>query len=311
MCTRLTTMAIFLTCSQAIRANGHILATNLEQGLVYDVDPHNSNAVPVVVATFGQGFVPSGIVEVGNDVFYVNNGLGDPSTFNFTPNSSSIWKLDMNTYSSTGQASISKLIDIPEARFLNGMVTASQQRGVVFTSDSLGGVIYEVDVFGPSYKVLLDHPLLKPNSTAFPQVGVNGLRIANSKLYWCNTNFGYLGTFPLSPSGALDPTPQLITNKVGAADDFDIDHQGNVWLAENVRQTLVRVSPAGVIDIIAGGINSTDLLGPVSARFGRQGDQGTLYISTDGLSFNAKRVPLTTAGKIAKINTGEWASWSH
>jgi len=60
---------------------------------------------------------------------------------------------------------------------------------------------------------------------------------------------------------------------------------GNVWLCENVKNTLVRVSPDGSIQIIAGGQNSTALVGLVAAVFGRgSDDRDVLYVSTDGLA---------------------------
>ena len=39
------------------------MATSLAQGLVYDVNPSDPNAVPVVVANFGNNTTPSGITE--------------------------------------------------------------------------------------------------------------------------------------------------------------------------------------------------------------------------------------------------------
>lgn len=295
-----------------MRANGHILANDFDNGLVYDIDLNGDNAVPVVVATLPQGSNPAGITEVASDVFYINNALGDAATFTTFPNTTSIWKLDMNPYSKTGHTALSKVLDIPDAEFLNGMVTVSQQGGVIFSSDSTAGVIYEIDVYKPSYRVILDHPDFKPNSSAPVPVGVNGLRIANSKLYFCNTNYGYLGTIPLSSTGVPQLPPQLITLNVFAADDFDIDQQGNIWQTENIRNTLVRVTPTGQVDVIAGGENSTELLGPVSARFGRSSwDRNTLYISTDGLTPDAEGNPVHVPAKIAKIDTGKWTSWTH
>lgn len=264
----------------------------------------------MVVATLPSGSTPAGITEVEDDVFYVANVKGNATTITTYPNTTTLWKVDMRSYENSGKATYSKVFDIPEAGFLNGAVTLSKKDGRVLFSDSTLGLIFEVNVFNPSYKVYLDHPLFKPNETAKVSVGVNGLRIKNSKLYWVNTNFGHLGTFDLSAEGIPSTTPQLITSSVVAGDDFDIDSQGNIWLARNILQTFVRVSPAGQIDVIAGGRNSTALLGPVSARFGRNAwDKDTIYISTDGLSLDAKGKPLTNAGKIAKIDTKAWSNW--
>lgn len=297
---------------QAVRSNGHILASDYDKGLIYDIDPKSNNIIPSVVAILPQGSNPAGIAEVASDVFYINNALGDAATFTTFPNTSSIWKLDMNQYSNTGHAALSKVLDIPDAEFLNGIVTVSQQDGVIFSSDSSLGVVFQINVYTSSYKIVLDHPYFKPNNSASIPVGINGLRIANSRLYFCNTNFGYLGTIALSSTNVPQLPPQLISSNVFAADDFDIDQKGNVWQVENVRNQLVRVTPNGQVDVIAGGDNSTDLLGPVSARFGRSQDRDVLYISTDGLTFDADGNLENVPARIAKIDTRTgWTSWSH
>ncbi len=73
----------------------------------------------------------------------------------------------------------------------------------------------------------------------------------------------------------------------------------------NVHHTLVRVFPNGHVQTIAGAANSTALIGPVFAVFGRtDGDHDILYIGTDGLTINpATGKPLTTNGKITMLDT--------
>ncbi|EED19791.1 conserved hypothetical protein [Talaromyces stipitatus ATCC 10500] len=146
-----------------------------------------------------------------------------------------------------------------------------------------------------------------PVKGARVEFGVNGVHVANSVLYFINTDLGVLGKVPISVDGILTGSPVNISTSVPAADDFAMDSSGNFWVTENVRNTLVRVSPDGLVQTIAGGSNSSDLFGPVAAVFGRGiHHHNTLYISTDGLSVSGSGVSLTTNGKVVAIDTKGW-----
>jgi hypothetical protein len=155
------------------------------------------------------------------------------------------------------------------------------------------------------YFVAIDHPILKPIPTAHPPFGVNGLKVVGSELFFSNTNQGIMAKIPISlTQGTPTGQPTIISNSTPAADDFAIGTDGSIWLTENVRNTLVRVDPNGTVTTIAGGVNSTDLAGPVAAKFGRgRWDAHVLYVSTDGLLLDAKGNPLRTDGKIVALDT--------
>ena len=295
---------------QAVRANGQILATDSSKGVVHLIDPANPAAEPLIVAQFPTGSVPTGIAEMEDDVFYVNNELGYVYNFTFNANSASVWKVDMRAYSSTNEASVSKVVDVAGAAALNGMVTVCKDQGILLLADSEAGLIWRLNVNTLAYEVVLDDALLKPNATAHPPFGVNGVRISGSTLYFSNTNYGYLATVPISSDGTPTGAPTLLTSDVPTADDFAIGRDGSVWLCQNVDNTFVHISPSGQIETIAGGQHSTELVGPVSTVFGRRPeDRDTLYIGTDGLLLTSKGVALTTDGKIAAIDTKQWSSW--
>jgi len=307
--------------NMAIRSNGQILGTDVAGGVIYLVDPSKPEANPPIIASFPPGFCIAGITEVEDDVFYTAGPLGYVYNFTFTANTSSLWEVDMRKYNGTGQASVRKVLDMPEMREPNGMTTLDKNEGIILLADATAGLVYQANVKTATYGVFFDDPLLKPIATAFPSFGVNGIRIVESQsstgfqtqrekmLYFTNTNHGYLGTIAIS-SKTGQPTGNitLLSSSVPAADDFAVDKEGNVWLCENVQNTLVRVSAVnGTVETIAGGVNSTALVGPVSARFGRGcDDEDVLFVSTDGLEFSNKGVPLTTNGKIVKIDMSGW-----
>lgn len=261
----------------------------------------------------------TGIAELRPDVFYVQSVDGNVYNFTFTPGSAKLWEVDLRNQDRS--AIVTKIMDLSESKTPNGLTvlpTGSDERSdssLLLSADSAGGVVHLIDVANKSYKVVLDDPLLKPNATARPPFGVNGVHVVpgdagvdTSTLYFANTNFGYLGSVHIGKKdGTPQAAPELISDKIPAADDFAIDAYGSFWVTQNILNTLSHVLPDGTVEFVAGGVSSTDLLGPVAAAFGRtQEDRanGVLYIATDGLQTDpATGRVLRTAGKIARIKT--------
>jgi sugar lactone lactonase YvrE len=307
-------LALFLNCGlQAIRQNGQILGTDYSRGVIHLVDPQYPQANPPVIAQFPNGTSALGITEVQDDIFYTLtlDDAGSPYTFTYKPNSTAVWEVDMRSFGTTGDAKVRKVVDMPAVWTPNGMTTLSKKDSTLLIADSAAGVVWKLNICSGAYEIVFDDPLLKPIATKFPSFGVNGLKIAskpNSKftLYFSNTNHGYLGTVPISlETGKPTGPAAILAANVSNADDFAIDRCGNIWLCENVSNTLVRVFPDGHVQTIAGGQNQTALIGPVAASFGKGwDDKDVLYISTDGLTLDpTTSKPLTTNGKIAAIDT--------
>ncbi|KAI9708500.1 MAG: hypothetical protein M1820_003961 [Bogoriella megaspora] len=295
--------------NMAIRKNGQILGTDLAGGRIFLVDPKHPHDPPVI-AQFPNGTAVGGIAEVEDDVFYtssIQTIAGNVYSFNFQPNSSAVWEVDMRCYSRTGKAEVRKVVDIPAAVVLNGMTLLSKEEGTILMADAVAGLIWKLNVNTAAYEVAIDDPILKPIPTARPPFGVNGIHIVDSLLYFSNTNHGLVAKVPISSDGGLTGSVSTISSEVPNVDDFAVDRCGAIWLAENQINTFSRVSPTGEVQKIAGGQNSTELIGPVAAIFGRTGrDRDVLYISTDGLTNSATGEPLTTNGKIAAIDTWGW-----
>jgi hypothetical protein len=320
---------------QAVRSNGEILGNDISNGVIYLIDPQKNPAEVTIIAEFPPGTSLTGIAELRPDVFYVQSIDGNVYNFTFTPGSAKLWEVDLrNQDQDRSSAVVTKIMDLPESKTPNGLTVVPpfghrQNTGestLLLSADSAGGVVHLIDVANRSYKIVLDDPLLKPNATARPPFGVNGIHVVpggagldTSTLYFANTNFGYFGSVLISNR---DGTPQaalkLISDGVPAADDFAIDEDGSFWVAQNVRNTLSHVLPDGTVEFVAGGVSSSDLLGPVAAAFGRTREDranGVLYVATDGLQYEpgTGRV-LRTAGKIAKISTKSgsehgWRNW--
>ncbi|KAH8895612.1 NHL repeat-containing protein [Thozetella sp. PMI_491] len=290
--------------NMAMRRNGQIMATDVAGSKIYLVDPKQPQSDPVVVATFDSGFAIAGITEIEDDVFYTTGTFGDVYHFQFRDNTSAVWEVDMRHYSKTGQSSKRKVADLPAAGVPNGMTLLSKKDGTILVSDSKYGLIWRVNIYTGASEVVLDDPKLKPVQNATVMFGVNGIHIVDSFLYFANTNQGLISKYPISREGFKIGEIVDITTDVRNADDFAIDKSGAIWLAENTANRLVRVSPEGQVQCIVGGSNSTALIGPVATKFGRGcDDHDILYISTDGLTFDAKGAIVTNDGKIAAIDT--------
>ena len=294
--------------SKAIRKTGEILGTDIAGSTIYLVDLQDPKSDALVVHQFPNDTCITGITEVQEDVFYTQSVLCDIYNFHFQLNSTVVWEVDMRHYSKGGLASVRKLVDIPEAGVLNGMTLLSDIDGTVLMADSTIGVVWRLNVNTGSYRIVINDSLLSPNSSMVPPFGVNGIRVVGSVLYFTNFNHGLVGKFPISGDGLPTGPGVNISTNVPNADDFAVDSCGNIWLCENIQNTLVRVFPDGRTQAIVGAKNSTELVGPVAAIFGRtHKDRDILYISTDGLFIPpGSKAPVTNNGKIAAIDTETW-----
>src|SRR5262249_38827294 len=75
-------------------------------------------------------------------------------------------------------------------------------------------------------------------------------------------------------------TPEVVVEDcamLAGADGLTLDQAGNVYVAVNSRNQVVRVQPNGAMDVLATAADGLDF--PSTVRFGRAaGDQNQLYI---------------------------------
>ncbi|KAG8631679.1 hypothetical protein KVT40_000819 [Elsinoe batatas] len=293
----------------AVRRNGDVLANDLGQYRTYLVDPTQLGVEPKTLYQFPQGTTLTGIAEVEDDIFYVSAQQGDVYTFTFQPNASAIYKLDLRSHARTHKPLVIKVVDIPSAQFLNGMTLLNRHEGTLLLSDSQQGVIYRLNTRTSQFEIVVDDPYLKGPST-FPGFGVNGIRVSGNHLYIANVGFGRVARAPISlRTGRLTGPITIVSDQVSFADDFAVNERdGSVFLARNTARTLSRVFLDDRVETVAGNANSTELIGPVTAVFGRGKSKGKLIVSTDGLTLDASGAPLTTAGKIVSLDV-KGCSW--
>ncbi|KAI4205040.1 MAG: hypothetical protein LQ350_000667 [Teloschistes chrysophthalmus] len=193
----------------AVRStNNHILTTFVSAPQVVQLSP-SSPIPPQTIATFPGYTSTLGIIEAERDIFYVVAGNFSLKTFTPTIGSWSVFRLDFrdcdpqshhpnnnnnnnNNPSSAAKNSapkITKIADFPTAGLLNGLAILPSPSPSshphpnhpnppykILIADSNLGAIYTLNPHPPHQIThTLTHPLLSPNASATPRIGINGL----------------------------------------------------------------------------------------------------------------------------------------
>lgn len=203
----------------AVRPNGQILATNMNNRNLYIIDP-----VAKTQSTFSvQG--PTGLSGIGEylpDVFAVIGGKG-------------IYKVDF-----TGGTPKSSLIKtITEANNLNGL--AVMNNNTLLIADAGKGSVYRMTVSTGEYSVAITDPTMAP-SGGIP-FGIDGIKYKDGILWYTNIFRNSFHKIPIDPitAKATGPVTTLWTNLMG--DDLCFGPNGKIYIATNGRNSLVEVDP--------------------------------------------------------------------
>ena len=205
---------------------------------------------------------PTGLSLLGDDLFV---SMGEPGK-----NGWSIRWVKPN-------GSSEKLLDIPEALFLNG--STPFRSSSILVVDSILGQAIEIDTRTGQRKVWLDHDLLR-KITANPMMpGVNGVKAFRGHVYFSNTERAKILRAPVKPDGAAG-TPEVLAERF-VGDDFALDMQGNLYVTTHVHNQLQRLSPTGERTVLAGVEEA--MHGSTACAFGcGPNDRNCLYVTTTG-----------------------------
>jgi sugar lactone lactonase YvrE len=259
--------------------------TALNQMQLWYVPAPNGDqpVTPIRVHTFDQ--IPMGIAETEPDTFYVN-----------LAGQASLERLDLRGWVPGTPVRPIQVLSFDEPAGLNGSCAIAP--GVLLLADSLGGLIWRVDLaddgLSATASVWLQDPTMAANpdnglkSPMGPQPGINGIRFAarTDVVYYTSTAqklFARVAVNPLShkPTGP----PEVVAPDI-APDDFCLDEDAGVaYLTTHTGNTIVRMPIDGAApSVVAGDPFTEQLVGPSSAVWARgPEDYGRVaYVTTDG-----------------------------
>ena len=226
---------------QHFRSNGQILITFNTNPDVYQVDP-TRNQTAALVYHFEGTTSTLGIAETHEDVFQVITGnYTSAPVFGGQQGSFSVWQLDLRGFQPNGAnpdngARASKIVDVPDAINLDGLVTVNTHAGLLITGDTATGTLYRVNVRDRQVWRLLVDPLLNRTSestSGIDSIGVDGLAVSSNNLYFSNLAKQSIGRIPLdTQSATLTGPPSIIYTASSFIDGFTVDPLGNIFFTK-------------------------------------------------------------------------------
>lgn len=274
----------------ALRKNGNLLVSRIDVPQVWAVDPNAKNASLVHDFSHDNTTITScfGMTEIDEDVFAVVAGALDIKSFSSTPGSFALWKLD---FSKGTNATVSKLLALPEAQALSAV---TKHGNLLLIADSPEGAIWRVNLETSEYKKVISDKSMLPVEGG-PPMGVNGIQVQDGYLYYASTTQEEFRRVRINEQAEATGGFELITNGT-ALDSFDLDAEGTAYVATNMANSIVKISPDGKIDTIAGGAKSKELVGPTSCLIHGK----SLYAGTNG-GILAPAGSFKEPGKIAVV----------
>ncbi|KAI9686350.1 MAG: hypothetical protein M1822_003695 [Bathelium mastoideum] len=288
----------------AFRSNGKLLGTLLNpEASIYQFDTTAFSARKVTTIPYITGLY--GITETTTDQFYVAGGNLSLTASTRDLGSFRIWHVNLTSFDSEGQVEVQETTRFANAT-PNGLWTLDAERGVLLATDSTNGVVYRVDVATGENRITIDDQVLKPPANATTYPSPNGIAVRGGYLYFTNTGAGTFGRVPIDAEGVQSGPGEVLAVLAGGNPGGDVFVAGNPnnWLGL-LRAT--RDGTFGPIEIVAGGTNRTDLLGPNTARFGVSDEdtkRRSLFIGTSGGLPQYRSGIYTNGGGVYRVDTG-------
>jgi hypothetical protein len=177
-------------------------------------------------------------------------------------------------------------LDLPEARFLNGMTRLSDQ--VLLAADSFTATIWQVDLPRRQASSWLTHELLSKLSPQSQISGPNGIKVFAGAVFLSNSDQATVVRIPVLEQQQAD-TPAIYASNL-LLDDFTFDEQGHLYGTTHPLNTVVRLARNGTRLTIAG--PEQGVAGCTAAAFGTvEGTQQVLHVVTDGGALAGKPEP--------------------
>jgi hypothetical protein len=143
-------------------------------------------------------------------------------------------------------------------------------------ADAAEGVVWRVNTSDGGYEIAIEDQAFKPTNPTIP-LGVDGIHIADRRLYFTNLGNNSLGRIPIDNYGNPTGPVENLTSKLVFPDDFALRPDGTAFVTG--ANTLWQVGPNGEVKGLAGGLGDKTLEGVTSAQFSRtNSDRNVLYL---------------------------------
>ncbi|CZR55883.1 uncharacterized protein PAC_05771 [Phialocephala subalpina] len=281
----------------AVRSNGQLLVTLLFTPQLYLIDPFTSTP-PVLLHNFTSSLGLIGIAETKPDNFIVTSMNYSSTTGQVAPNSSIAWRIDLHHASLSPTSNyttlslppaITKVTDLLEMTFPNGLCSLSPEDDTVLIGDIRQGKIYNLDTDTGNYFVSIFNNLTEAVSQPiFGTAGVDGIHVRDNVIYYTNAGLGTFAKMPIHPNGASAGNSTIISKALNGDyyDDFALDRKaefGYLVTGSGNSVERVKLDGTGKQKIVVGNLNSTLLAEPTAVAFGRtEWDWDVLYVVTAG-----------------------------
>ena len=218
---------------------------------------------PVATLPSGQGFLV-GLAVDGRDRLFAAVASFDDTTHG-------IWRV-------RSDGSAERVVPLPTDTFPNAIAFRGRR---MFVTDSFGGAVWRIR-HGHARIWAQDDILLGDTTTDLP-IGANGLAFFGRYLYVSNTQKGRIVRIPVE-SGGRAGSPVLLAEDAAivGADGISFDVRGNLYVAVNEQDKLVRMGPSGGMQTLATRADGLDF--PATPIFGeRPAHRTDLYLTNFAL----------------------------
>jgi sugar lactone lactonase YvrE len=201
----------------------------------------------------------------------------------FVPETHGVWRL-------AADGSPQHVTVLPVDGLPNGLAFGPGE--VLYVTDTFLGAIWRARG-DTGAEMWLQHPLLMGTGDVLGlPVGANGIAYFRGALHVANFDRGTLVRVPVMPDGSAG-TPQVFAEdpSLVSADGIAMDVRGDVYVAVNRQDALVRVGTSGEITLLT---DQVDL--PASVAFGTShGTRSSLYVTN---------FAFTSGEHVVRIETG-------
>ncbi len=153
--------------------------------------------------------------------------------------------------------------------------------GWLYVADALNGRVFRVHSDGAGgAQVWTNDALLNPVPLPLTP-GPNGVQVFRGEVYVSVSDRAHVVAFPILEDGSAGAGRVHFSGQ--GLDDFAFDIKGNLYGTTDPFNTVVRISPAGVLEVLLTAADGLD--GPTAAAFGVGNDNQNLYVTNAAFPF--------------------------